>query len=413
MPVFRYQGIDKSGKKAAGIIDAESERAARAKLRKTNVYPTVVTVSGAGGSLVAAGQKEFKFAALFQSKVKVEDISLMTRQLASLLNAGVPLVEALAALIEQLEHPKLRQTMADVRERVTAGEKLSFTMRDHPQVFNNLYINMVSAGEASGTLEKVLERLADLAEAQAKLRAKIVGALTYPVIMGVVGALMMVLLITFVIPKMTGMLIEMEIPLPLPTRFLIWLTDQVFAFWWLILLVVAGVIFGFRKWVTSAKGRAKFDAWLLDVPLVGKLVRLSVVAQMTRTLGTLLTGGVQMLAAMDIVKNIVSNTVLKNVLHDTREMVKEGASLAEPLKRSGQFPALATHMIAIGEKTGELENMLERVADTYEGQVDSTIGSLMGLIEPIMLVVMGGMVAFIVVSVMYPMLQASQSMMQQ
>jgi general secretion pathway protein F len=411
MPVYRYQGVDKKGKKAVGTIDAENERAARQKLRKTNIFPTHIAASGTSGAVMVAGQKEFSFASMFQ-KIKPQDIALMTRQLASLLNAGVPLVEALAALMEQLEHPKLRASMGKIKDDVTEGGKLSDAMRKHPTIFNDLYVNMVNAGEASGTLEKVLERIADVTEAQAKLRAKIVGALTYPAIMGIVGLMMMVMLITFVIPKMTQMLIEMEIPLPMPTRFLIWLTDQVFAWWWLILLLIGGTIFGVKKWVVSTKGRRQFDTWTLKAPLVGKLVRLATVARLTRTLSTLLQGGVQMLPAMDIVKNIVSNVVLKQVLAETRDAVSEGSSLADPLKKSGHFPPLATHMIAIGEKTGELESMMVRVADTYEDQVDNTIGSLMGLIEPVMLVVMGGMVAFIVISVMYPMLQASQSMMQ-
>lgn len=412
MPVFRYQGIDQKGKKTTGSVDAENERAARAKLRKGNVFPTAVVESGGtGATLLVSGEREFKFQALFH-RIKPQDISLMTRQMSSLLNAGVPLVDTLTAMVDQLEQPKLRTAISEIRERVTEGEKFSSAMGEHPQIFNELYINMVSAGEASGTLEKVLERIADITEAQARLRAKIVGALTYPIIMGIVGVIMMILLITFVIPKMTAMLIEMEIPLPTPTRFLIWLTDQILGWWWILLLGLVIAITAFRRWINTVNGRTTFDRWMLRLPLVGRLIRLAAVARLTRTLGTLLRGGVPMLTAMDIVRNIVSNVILKRVLEETRDAVKEGASLAEPLKRSGHFPPLATHMIAIGEKTGELEGMLERIAETYETQVDNAVGSMMSLLEPIMLVVMGGMVAFIVVSVMYPMLQASQSMMQ-
>ncbi|MBI2343229.1 MAG: type II secretion system inner membrane protein GspF [Deltaproteobacteria bacterium] len=396
MPVFRYQGIDQKGKKTTGSVDAENERAARAKLRKGNVFPTAVVESGGtGATLLVSGEREFKFQALFH-RIKPQDISLMTRQMSSLLNAGVPLVDTLTAMVDQLEQPKLRTAISEIRERVTEGEKFSSAMGEHPQIFNELYINMVSAGEASGTLEKVLERIADITEAQARLRAKIVGALTYPIIMGIVGVIMMILLITFVIPKMTAMLIEMEIPLPTPTRFLIWLTDQILGWWWILLLGLVIAITAFRRWINTVNGRTTFDRWMLRLPLVGRLIRLAAVARLTRTLGTLLRGGVPMLTAMDIVRNIVSNVILKRVLEETRDAVKEGASLAEPLKRSGHFPPLATHMIAIGEKTGELEGMLERIAETYETQVDNAVGSMMSLLEPITLVVMGGMVAFIV-----------------
>ncbi|MBI4238566.1 MAG: type II secretion system inner membrane protein GspF [Deltaproteobacteria bacterium] len=412
MPVYRYQGIDQKGKKVAGVVDAENEKAARGKLRKGNVYPTVVVIEGGRGSFVAAGQREFKFAAFFQ-KVKTQDIALMTRQFASLLGAGVPLVDALSALIDQMEQPKLREALTSVRDRVTEGEKLSNTLKQHPQIFNDLYVNMVSAGEASGTLEQVLNRLADVTEAQEKLRQKVVGALTYPCIMGVVGFVMMILLVTFVIPKMTGMLVEMNIPLPLPTRFLMGTTDLLLGWWWLLLGLAGLGGFFLRRWLRTAKGRETVDRQALTAPLVGRLMQLTTVARVTRTLGTLLAGGVAMLTAIDIVRNIVGNTILKQVLETTRDAVKEGSSLAEPLKRSGFFPPLSTHMIAIGEKTGELEKMLERVADTYDTQVDNALGRLMSLIEPLMLVVMGGMVGFIVVSVMYPMLQASQSMMEQ
>lgn len=411
MPVFRYQGIDKKGKKVTGILDAENERAARSKLRRENIYPTNVAVGGSRGSIVAAGQREFKLGAMFQ-RIKVQDIAMMTRQLASLLEAGVPLVEALGALVDQLEQPKLRTAITELRERVTEGEKLSAAMQRYPKIFNDLYVNMIGAGEASGTLEQVLGRIADVTEAQAKLQSKIVGALTYPLVMGVVGLVMMVLLITFVIPRMTAMLLDMDIPLPLPTRMLIAFTDIFFSWWWLFLAIIGISIYAFRRWVQSEKGREVFDGWLLQMPLVGKLIRLAAVARLARTLATLLKGGVAMLAAMDIVRNIAQNVILRRALEEAREAVKEGSSLADPLRESGHFPPLATHMIAIGEKTGELENMLERVADNYETQVDNAVGTLMTLLEPLMLVVMGGMVAFIVVSVMYPMLQASQSMME-
>lgn len=409
MPVYRYSGINDKGKKTAGTVDAENERAARTKLRRLSVYPTIVALEGGrGASLVTAGRREFKFASLFQG-VKPGDLAMLTRQLASLLQANIPLVEALSALIDQIEHPKLRSTLSTVRERVTEGTKLSDALAQHPKIFGDLYVNMVNAGESSGTLEQVLGRLADVTESAAKLRARIQGAMLYPAFMGIAGLAMMIALLTFVIPKITEMLIDMGAQLPLPTRILIGISNFILGWWWLLLGLLIGGIVLFRRWVRTPKGRETFDRRLLKLPLIGKLFRLVTIARFSRTLGTLLKSGVPMLTAMDIVRNVVDNRILRKVIETTRDAVKEGASLADPLKQSGEFPPLVTHMIGIGEKTGDLERMLERVAEAYETQVDNTVSTLMSVMEPVMLVFMGGMVGFIVVSVVLPMLKVSQS----
>lgn len=406
MPVFRYQGIDQKGKKTSGVVDAENERAARTKLRRTNIYPTTVVAEGGRGSMMMAGKRDVTFGSIFQ-RVKMQDIAMMTRQFASLLSAGIPLVETLAALGDQMESPKLKTAITGLKERVTEGEKLSSAMLQYPLIFNSLFVNMVSAGESSGMLESVLERIADVSESQAKLKSKVVGALTYPAIMGCVGLLMMILLMTFVIPKITTMLIEMGGELPMITKVMIGASNFMLGWWWLLLLMTGLAIFLFRKWVNSAKGRYQFHKILLRAPLVGKLILLTNIARLTRTLGTLLQSGVPMLGALDIVINIVDNLLIKDALQKAREAVKEGASLADPLKQSGLFPNLTVHMIATGEKTGDLEKMLERVADNYETQVDNTVGSLMGLMEPAMIIMMAGVVGLIAVSVILPMLQAS------
>lgn len=405
MAVFRYEGIDKKGKKVTGVIDAENERAARSKLRRQNVYPTVVKADGAGG----AGGGDSKFGGFF-SRIKPRDISIMTRQLAALLRAGMPLVEALEALGEQMEQPKLKAALTSVRERVTEGERMSHAMKRFPKIFNDLYVNMVDAGEASGMLEEVLARLADITESQAQLENKVKGALTYPMVMGGVGGLIMILLVTFVMPNMTAMLIDMEVTLPWTTQLLIDITDFMTAWWWLIFSGIGVTIYAVRKWMHSPKGKVQVDDWVLRLPKVGRLIRISTVARLSRTLGTLLGSGVAMLTAMNIVRNIVANSTLRGVLEETREAVKEGDSLSEPLKRSGQFPGLAIHMIAVGEKTGELESMLTRVADTYEEEVEDAVSGLVGLLNPLILVCMAVGVLFMVVSVASPMLQAAQQL---
>lgn len=409
MPVYRYTGINEKGKKAAGVVDAENERAARAKLRRGNIYPTMVVIEGGRApSLKTVGRREMRFAALFQG-VRASDVALMTRQLASLLQANIPLVEALAGLIDQIEHVQLRAILTTIKERVTEGMKFSDALAQHPKVFNELYVSMVSAGEASGTLEQVLGRLAEVTEAAARLRSRLTGAMIYPTVMGIGGLGVLTALLTFVIPRITTMLLDMGAQLPTPTKVLIAVSNLLVDGWWvfLSLAIVGGV--SFRRWVKTPKGREQWDRRLLKVAIVGKLLRLVTIARFSRTLGTLLQSGVPMLAAMDISRNVVENKILRRVIESTRDAVKEGASLAEPLKRSGEFPPLVTHMIGIGEKTGELERMLERVADTYETQVDMQIGRLMGILEPAMLLFMGLVVGGMVISVVLPMLKLTET----
>lgn len=409
MSVYRYTGINEKGKKTVGVVDAENERAARSKLRRMNVFPTIVVIEGGRGpSLAALGKREFKFGALFQG-VRTADLAMMTRQLSSLLQAHIPLVDALTALIDQVENEKLRTTLSTVKERVTEGTKLSDALAQHPKIFSELFVNMVNAGEASGALEQVLGRLADVTEATARLRGKIVGAMMYPAIMGLVGTALLVGLLTFVIPRITALLTEMGAELPTITKCIMGLSHFVVTWWPLLLLLLVGGVIGFRRWVKTPKGRETFDRQLLKAPLIGKLFRLMTIARFTRTLGTLLKSGVPMLMAMDIVRNVVENRILRRVIEQARDAVKEGSALAEPLKQSGEFPPLATHMIGIGEKTGELERMMERVAETYENQVDTQVSRLMTVMEPLMLLFMGLIVAVVVVSIVLPMMKLSET----
>ncbi|MBI2346015.1 MAG: type II secretion system inner membrane protein GspF [Deltaproteobacteria bacterium] len=408
MPVYRYLGINDKGKKTSGIVDAENERAARTKLRRLNVFPTVVSIDGGQApSLAMMGRREVRFRGLFGG-VKTADLAMMTRQLASLLQANIPLVESLAALTDQLEHPRLCAVLATVRERVTEGMRFADALGQHPKLFNELYINMVHAGESSGTLEQVLSRLADVTEATARLRGRILGAMLYPVIMSIVGVALMIGLLTFVIPRITSLLTEMGAQLPLPTQVLVVVSELLRTWWPLLLVLIVGTAYGLRRWIATPNGREQWDRRMLTVPVIGKLIRLVMIARFTRTLGTLLRSGVPMLLAMDIVRNVVGNRILRRAIEATRDAVKEGSPLAEPLKRSGEFPPLVTHMIGIGEKTGDLERMLERVAETYETQVDTQVGRLMAVMEPTMLLCMGLIVGTMVVSVVLPMIRLSE-----
>lgn len=408
MPIFEYIGIDSKGKRAAGTLDAANEREVRAKLRRMGVFPTSVNAEGKGKGGGKGGLSMQVDVGKFLQRVKVQEVAVMTRQLATLLSANIPLVDALAALVDQIENPKLRNIISSARERVIEGSKLSDAMRGHPKVFGDLYVNMINAGENSGALEVVLQRLADFTEGQAKLRSKVIGAMIYPAIMSVVGVSLMIMLLTFVVPKVTKIFEDMKATLPLPTRLLMAVSHAVTGYWYLFVIAVPVAIWGVRRFLRTPSGRAWWDKKLLNLPLFGKLNRMVIVSRFTRTLSTLLSSGVPLLAAMDIVRTIITNTRLRSVIEQTRDSVREGQSVAEPLRKSGEFPPLVTHMIAIGEKTGELERMLERIAETYDAEVDNTVSTLTTLLEPIMILVMAGIVSFIVMSILLPIIKLNQ-----
>jgi len=272
-------------------------------------------------------------------------------------------------------------------------------------VFNDMYINMVTAGENSGSLDIVLSRLADFIENQQKVRSKIIGAMIYPIIMGVVGVGLMVVLLTFMVPKMTSIFKDQKMELPLPTKMLIFVSDIFSNYWYLVLILVVVGIYFLRRWIKTPAGKEYKDGIVLKAPVFGHLARMVAISRFSRTLSTLLASGVPMLFAMDIVKNVVGNVVLKKTVEDTRDSVKEGESIAEPLRRSGQFPPLVTHMISIGEKTGSLETMLERISETYDSQVDNAVSTMLSLLEPVLIMGMGGAITFVVVSILLPILQ--------
>ncbi|PIU57601.1 MAG: hypothetical protein COS89_04190 [Deltaproteobacteria bacterium CG07_land_8_20_14_0_80_38_7] len=267
---------------------------------------------------------------------------------------------------------------------------------------------MINAGESSGALDVVLQRLADFTEGQSRLRSKIIGAMIYPIIMSIVGIALMVMLLVYVIPKVMKIFEDVHATLPLPTRMLMGVSDALRSYWYILLILGVIAFFFIKRFLKKPSGREWFDQKKLKLPLFGKLERMIVISRFSRTLSTLLSSGVPLLSAMDIVRNIVTNTVLKKVIEKTRENVREGQSVAEPLKKSGEFPPIVTQMIAVGEKTGGLEKMLERIADAYDEQVDNTISSLMTLLEPMMILVMAGVVSFIVMSVLLPIMQLNQ-----
>jgi general secretion pathway protein F len=409
MPVFEYTGLTEAGKNVRGIRDAESSKTLRQVLRKDGVYLTEARAAEAGaiaGEQKAGLSREVDIGAMFGfTGVSAQNLAIATRQLATLIAAGIPLVDALTALVDQVDQPRLKRIMGTVKQKVNEGASLADALREHPKVFTDLYVNMIRAGESSGALDVVLVRLADFTESQAQLRNKILGAMLYPLIMVVVGIAIVSILFVVVIPKVTKIFEDMNVTLPWTTRLLIAVSGFARDYWYLNVALVPAALFGVRRWVHTARGRAWWDRVQLRAPVFGELIRMLALSRFAKTLATLLASGVPLLTAMDIVKNIVSNTLLSDVIEKARDSIREGESIAAPLKRSGQFPPLVYHMIAIGERSGQLEEMLRNVAKSYEAQVEMRVAALTSLLEPVMIVAMGGGVAFIVFSILMPIMQ--------
>lgn len=407
MPIYDYRGFDQRGKTVRGSKDADSVKLLRVLLRKEGILATEVTESS--GNLVGSTtQKSFlrqqiKLDAFFQ-RVSIQEIASATRQLAILLQAGVQMVDSLNALIDQVDNEKLKRIYSEIRSSVNEGASLADSLEKH-KIFSNIYVNMVRAGESSGALEVVLERLADFLENQAQLKSKILSSMMYPAVMGMVALVIMTMMLTVVVPRISQIFMRAKVQLPLMTRILLGVSDLLANYWWLILILIIGFIYGFIRWKKTEEGRAKWDYFMLNAPVFGSITQLISVARFSRTLSTLLASGVPLLNGLQIVRNIVSNDVLEKAIDSVRDAVKEGEDIATPLKRSGCFPPMVTHMIAIGEKSGQLENMLTRIATTYEQQVQLKVTTLTGLLEPLMILLMGGGVGFIVFAILTPIMQ--------
>jgi general secretion pathway protein F len=406
MAVFEYRGIHVStGKAVKGYRDADNPKALRALLRRDGVLLSHAEEETAERTKTERSNIDL-FA--FFRRVTTADVAVMTRQLATLVRAGVPLVDSISALVDQVEREALVRVLTTVRETLKGGTSLSKCLEAHPKVFPNLYVNMVAAGEASGTLEAVLDRLADFMEGQARLKGKVTAALAYPVLMMIIGAVMVSILMIAVVPKVVSIFDNLGQELPWYTKLLIFVSNVFSGYWWLLLIVIGGGAWYFRRWKRTPEGRLKWDTFILRVPIFGRLNLLVAVARFSRTLSTLLASGVQLLTAMNIVKNVLGNALLESVVTTAIASIREGESIAEPLKRSGEFPPMVTHMIAIGEKTGQLEQMLDNVSRAYEADVEVKVVALTSLLEPLMIVSLGGVVAFIAMAILMPLVQMNQ-----
>lgn len=472
MAVFQFRGVSAStGKEIRGVRDADNAKGLRAMLRREGIVLTNATEARAAE---AKRGRELNLFAFFQ-KPNVSDIAVMTRQLATLVRAGIPLTESIAALTDQVEKDELKRVLASVRDQLNQGTAFATALAEHPKVFPPLYVNMVAAGEASGTLESVLERLATFMDSQARLRGKVSAAMAYPILMVLIGSVLITVLMIGVVPKVTAIFASLERALPWYTALLIFISESfaspishgllfgamVGTGTYLLLhkplapmragvltpstakkpskggasalilvggavallelviraeslkfllallpgLLLGAAVGSFLAWLKTERGRYARDSMLLTIPIFGSLFQMIAVARFASTLASLLASGVQLLRAMDIVRAVIGNAALEKVVEEAAAAIREGESIAEPLKRSKRFPPIVTHMISVGEKSGQLEQMLEAVSTSYESSVEIRVTALTSILEPLMIVIMGGAVGFIAFAILMPLIQ--------
>jgi len=405
MPVYRYKGYDsKSGAARKGTVEAESQKAARQKLKTRDK----ILVSELTEEVALAKLK--KSQPLFGGGVKTTDVAIMTRQFATLQVAHLPLDETLKALTNQVENEVLRNALNNVKEQISEGKSLHEALGSFPSIFDRLYVNMVKAGEASGTLGLVLTRVADFIEYQVKIRGQIMGAMMYPAVMiCAMGAITAIMFVS-VVPKMQVVFKSMKVVLPWYTKALIGLSEFIQTQWYLIFAGVALIVYLARKWYASPEGRRTFDKNSLKFPIFGAIVMRVNVSRFTKTLSTLLSSGVPILGALEITRNIIANTQISEALEQARIAVQEGQSLGQSIEKSQLFPPLVTYMIMTGEKTGQLEEMLGHVSVAYDAEVERKVEGMIGLIEPLMIIFMTVGGAGILGALMVPMLSIMNQM---
>jgi general secretion pathway protein F len=403
MPVYNYKALKDDGGSDAGVIDADSPKDARLKLKNRRLH--VTDLQSVGGD-EKGGAKKARFTLL--KRRRPEQVAMLTRQLATLLGSGIPMIGALTAIIDQVESRDLKSALMEVREKVSQGTSLSDAMSAHPTYFSELFVNMVRAGEAGGNLDTVLFRVADYMHAQNRTRAKVMAALTYPIIMLLIGVGVVVILLTYVVPKIMEVIQKQgKAALPLPTEILLAVSGFMGAYWWVLLGIVVATIAAYFHARTTKAGRLWTDTMKLRIPMLGNLIKKASISRFAMTFATLLESGLPVLEAMGVVRKVVDNELLGETLDKVRQKIAEGADIATPLKQSKVFPPVVGYMIGVGEESGRLEELLKKTAESYDEEVEVASQKFTALLEPLMIVTLAIIVAFIVLSILLPILEMS------
>ena len=389
MPEFKYTALSKAGKAVDGEIEGEDLQSVESLLSKQGFSDLKV-------------KKKPKEIALFAEKVTEKDIVVFTRQFSVMISAGLPLVQCLSLLSSQSENKTFAKTIGEIRQSVETGDTFSDALRKHPKVFDTLYGNMIEAGEVGGILDTILVRLADYMEKAMKLKAKVKSALVYPLAIVVIAVVVVAFLMIFVIPTFVSMFAEMGGSLPGPTALVMHISDLFVNHWWKMILALVVFIFVFKRFYQTEKGMLMVDTYALKAPVFGPLIRKVAVAKFTRTFGTLTSSGVPIIQALDIVARTAGQKVVENAILGTIDSIKEGQTLAAPLSRSKVFPPMVVQMIDVGEETGALDTMLEKIANFYDDEVDAAVEALTALLEPMLMVFLGVVIGFIVIAMYLP-----------
>ena len=393
MNTYVFKAVDIAGQPAKGEVDADSKQAVADQLKARGLI--VLDIGTKGGSKEISLER-FK-------KVKTADLTVMTRQLSTMVSSGMTLLRTLYVLEAQTESKVLKETLVGVRKDVEAGVSLSDALARHPKVFNPLYISMVRAGETGGVLEDALIRIADQLEADASLKRKVKSAMMYPAVVSIFAGLVLLGLVAFLVPVFVGVFEQFGGELPAITQFTVTISNFVTHQWYLMFAGIFGTVVGFKKWKVSSWGRPQWDSFRLRIPMkIGDVVQKVAIARWSRTFSALITSGVPILQAIEITGKTAGNTMVERAMDAVTESVKSGGTVAAPLRESPVFPAMVAHMIGVGEETGALDSMLAKVADFYEDEVDSAVKALTSILEPIMIILVGGIVGFIVIAMYLP-----------
>ena len=394
MPTFTYEGKTLTGEVRKGEIEAASLAVATAALRRQQIITSKLAEKKGGGFALSIPG--------FGAKVTTKEIVIFTRQFATMIDAGLPLVQCLEILSGQQPNQLFKTTLTEIKKSVEGGSTFADALRRHPKVFDELYVNLVAAGEVGGILDTILNRLAVFMEKSEKLKGKIKGALMYPLVICIIAGIVVAVLLLYVVPIFQGMFADFGSALPAPTQFVVNLSNGLKSYWWAFLGTIIGIVVSIRQFYHTDRGRVVIDGLLLKAPVFGDLLRKTAVARFTRTMATMISSGVPILEALEIVAKTAGNKIVESAIMQTRISLSQGKTLAEPLAATKVFPSMVVHMIGVGEATGALDAMLSKIADFYEEEVDTAVDTLMSLIEPALMAFLGVVVGGLVITMYLP-----------